>query len=629
MQLLCPACRTPLPGAAPDRAAVLTCSHCSAEVDVSRAGTAAGRPRFVPEIDRSGDTVSGFVLEQRIGAGGMGTVYRARRPGDASPVAVKFLSPALSSEPDVVARFHREVKLLKSLSHPSIVRVIDHGDENGIPWFAMELVDGLDLRGRLAKGALSLEECGQVFGRLFEALGHAHEKGIIHRDLKPANVLLAADGAKLADFGIARPDPDGASHATKLTETAAVLGTFPYMSPEQRAGAEVDRRSDLFSTGVLLYEALTGKLPQGAFALPSRVNPALPARLDLVVSKLLQPDRESRYATAEDAALAFHAAIRPRASMAPVVGFGAIAAVALALVVPAAFDMGTMTAGGKKLAAASPAPTATPAIQMQAQAPQAYAGNAQDVDNSFGADRFLSQNDDDTNPTVTATPAPAMSDEERKKLQAKTKNAKPIAKGDDDDDTPAVANAPPEVTPTPVAVANEIAFPATSGNRAETNFIKAIETQAVSPDNVDEIVPMTTTCSPTLVYDTSHPKAKVLGKLKKGHKVDKLKSYRSLAVVIDSVLGYGAGLFGMAEPRSKTKQAAAPANEESQQLQQQAAPIPEVLWHYVRYSEKDEKGWILGECAAAAKSSTPAYRTTSVGYEPQKGSLGSSSTKKQ
>ena len=112
MQLLCPACHTPLPGASPVGKSAVTCNTCSAEVDISRAGTADGRPRFAPEIDRAGDTVSGFVLEERIGAGGMGTVYRARRPGDAGPVAVKFLSPALASEPDVVARFHREVKLL-------------------------------------------------------------------------------------------------------------------------------------------------------------------------------------------------------------------------------------------------------------------------------------------------------------------------------------------------------------------------------------------------------------------------------------------------------------------------------------------------------------------------------------
>lgn len=634
MQLLCPACRTPLPGSPAGKAAVLTCNSCSAEVDVSRAGTADGRPRFAPEVDRAGDTVSGFVLEARIGAGGMGTVYRARRPGDAGPVAVKFLSPALASEPDVVARFHREVKLLKSLSHPAIVRVIDHGDESGVPWFAMELVDGPDLRARLAQGKLGLEETGKVFGRLLDALGHAHSKGITHRDLKPANVLLAEDGAKLADFGIARHDPGASSHLTKLTETAAVLGTFPYMSPEQRAGSDdVDRRSDLFSVGVLLYEALTGKLPQGAFAPPSRLNPALPMRLDGVISTLLQPDREERYPNAEAAAVAFHDAIRPRASMAPVIGFGAIAAVALALVVPAAMNGGVRQAPEKVAAAtktaASKEPTPAPA--------QAYGG--QNVNQSVGNVFGNLENDDDVFPQAnslgklgglsTALPTkPArtkselLKEEELEKVQARLANAKssrPLTKGDDEDDdaTTSVAFTTPVAMPeaSPLAIAN----PSTSGNRAETNYIKSIETQALA--DPEPPVPMIATCGPTIVYETVSPGSKVLGKLPKGHKVDRLKKYTRLASLWDGVLGRGAGLFGMAEPRKKAakKTAEAPPQQASSQQGEQQSLMPEKpleeLWYYVRYSAKDEKGWILSTCATEAKGN-PAYRSaTDVSLE--------------
>lgn len=641
MQLICPACRTPLPGSPAGRAAVLTCERCSAEVDVSRAGTAAGRPRFVPELDRSGDTVSGFVLEERIGAGGMGTVYRARRPGDAGPVAVKFLSPALASEPDVVARFQREVKLLLSLSHPSIVRVIDHGDENGIPWFAMELVDGLDLRGRLARGPLGLQEATQVFGRLFEALGHAHAKGIIHRDLKPANVLIAPDGAKLADFGIARPDPDGASHLTKLTETAAVLGTFPYMSPEQRAGAEVDRRSDLFSAGVLLYEGLTGKLPQGAFAPPSRVNPALPARLDDVVSRLLQPDREGRYSTAEEAALAFHDAVRPRASMAPVIAFGAVAAITIALVVPAAMNMGGRVPVSKKQGV-SPANTSLAAAVSPTPNPMFVNASNLDTDNAYSGDRFIKTgNENDVFPQQSlsggqlgtneltqkstakntaksaATPSPKelLLAEQEKKKQALTKGSKPIAADDDDEPLASVAQSASAATPAPVPSATPLLIASsTSGNRAETNYIKQIESQAALPEAAAEVVGMVATCGPTIVYGMPSTNSKIVGKLSKGHKIDKLKAYRQLAMLWDSVLGRGAGLFGVPEPRTKkstkVSSAAEPQKQaaEPQVQQQTSAPPLERLWYLVRFSPKSEQGWVLGECATESKAE-PAYRS--------------------
>ena len=166
---------------------MVTCSTCSAEVDVTRAGTISGRPRFVPEIDRSGTVVGGYRVEARLGGGGMGTVYRASA-ADGSTVALKFLSPALADNPDVVARFAREIDLLARLEHPAIVRVLAHGTEDGTPWFAMALVEGSDLRTRIAAGPLLPAETAAVFGRLFAALAHAHARGVVHRDLKPANV---------------------------------------------------------------------------------------------------------------------------------------------------------------------------------------------------------------------------------------------------------------------------------------------------------------------------------------------------------------------------------------------------------------------------------------------------------
>jgi len=316
---------------------VVTCSNCSAEVDVTRAGTISGRPRFVPEIDRTGTEVSGYRIESRLGGGGMGTVYRAAAP-DGAAVAIKFLAPALADNPDVVARFAREIDLLSRLEHPAIVRVVAHGTQDGTPWFAMALVDGSDLRARIAAGALPPAETAAVFGRLFAALAHAHERGVVHRDLKPANVLLGAAGAQLADFGIARFEAEMfTGPMTRLTETAAVLGTLPYMSPEQRRGGAVDRRSDLFSAGVMLYEAATGALPQGAFAPPSELNPAYGRAFDRIVIQLLQADPARRPAGAAEVAAALASALasrrqRPRAlalagaALAVAIGGGALGA---------------------------------------------------------------------------------------------------------------------------------------------------------------------------------------------------------------------------------------------------------------------------------------------------------------
>jgi serine/threonine protein kinase len=311
MQLLCPACHAPLAAAAAGQTAV-SCTGCALEVDLSRLGTVAGRPRFVPERDRTGTVVGGWQVTAFLGAGGMGQVYRAERgEGAAQAAALKFLAAGLAGEADVRARFSREVKLLEALEHPAIVRITASGEQDGVPWFAMNLIDGPSLRARLNRGPLELSEARAVFGRVLAALAHAHARGVVHRDLKPANVLLATDGAVVADFGIARTADAPAAGRTQLTDTAAVLGTVAYMSPEQRAGAALDHRSDLFSLGVMLYEALTGTLPQGAFSPPSALRPELGARLDAVVMRLLRPRAADRFTTAADAARALEDALAP------------------------------------------------------------------------------------------------------------------------------------------------------------------------------------------------------------------------------------------------------------------------------------------------------------------------------
>jgi serine/threonine protein kinase len=378
VNLLCPACHTPLPQAA---TAVVTCPVCAAEIDLSRAGTAVGRPRYVPEPDRSGRVVGGYQLEARLGGGGMGTVYRAAAP-DGRAVAIKFLSPALAGSPELVARFAREVEVLAGLDHPAVVRVLAQGEEEGVPWFAMELVEGEDLRARLRRGRLGREEVLAIFQRLLAALQHAHDRGIVHRDLKPANVLLAPDGARLADFGIARWEAEsltGPDAATRLTETAAVIGTLPYMSPEQRRGAQVDRRSDLFSVGVMLYEAITGSVPQGAFSAPSAHNTAFPRALDRLVMALLAPEPERRPASAGDVTKALGQALAPArrpGRRVIVASTGVVAAALGALVTLSGGALNGPAVAVKSATGPLPVPKVTlpappPTPQRQAPPPQA------------------------------------------------------------------------------------------------------------------------------------------------------------------------------------------------------------------------------------------------------------------
>lgn len=291
------------------------------------------RPPAGVDRDHVGEVVGGWKLESRLGRGGMGSVYRATRGGRTA--AVKVLARGLDGEAG--NRFRRESALLRRMDHPAIVSVFDDGIDGDAGFFVMELVEGEDLRVRLERGRMPLEEIRVVFPRILDALSHAHSRGVIHRDLKPANVVQAPDGAKLVDFGIAQDDS-----ATRLTGTAAVIGTFAYMSPEQRAGAPVGPGSDLFSFGVMLYEALTGQLPQGAFAPPSRVASGIPSSLDGLVERLLQPDPGRRFTTAKDVARALDRAIgsaRHLRRLASVAGYlgAAVAAAVLVTRIAGAF----------------------------------------------------------------------------------------------------------------------------------------------------------------------------------------------------------------------------------------------------------------------------------------------------
>jgi len=214
-----------------------------------------------------GQNLLHYRLAEEIGAGAMGTVWRATDTTLERDVAVKILPDAFAEDPKLLARFEREARLLASLNHPSLAAVYGVHDADGTRFLAMELVPGEDLSERLERGPLRIGEVLPILCRIADAVEAAHERGVIHRDLKPANVRLTPDGrVKVLDFGLAKSVGNGAKgegSAPDLAETQAgvVLGTVPYMSPEQARGLPVDMRSDIWSFGCVLFECLAGERP--------------------------------------------------------------------------------------------------------------------------------------------------------------------------------------------------------------------------------------------------------------------------------------------------------------------------------------------------------------------------------
>src|SRR5215472_7659716 len=212
-----------------------------------------------------GKQLGPYEITATLGAGGMGEVYRARDTRLQRTVAIKILSQ-LSSDPAHRQRFEREAKAISSLNHPNICTLYDIGHQDGIDYLVMECVEGETLAKRLEKGPLPVDQVLKFGAQIADALDKAHRAGIIHRDLKPSNIMLTPTGAKLLDFGLAKPASaliDVAMTATKMetpvTEQGTIVGTFQYMSPEQVEGSELDGRSDIFSLGAVLYEMVTGQ----------------------------------------------------------------------------------------------------------------------------------------------------------------------------------------------------------------------------------------------------------------------------------------------------------------------------------------------------------------------------------
>ena len=269
-----------------------------------------------------------------IGAGGMGEVYRARDTRLDRCVAIKVLPSHLSCDPELKGRFEREARTLSSVAHPNICHLYDVGSQSGVDFLVMELLEGETLSHRLQKGSLPLNDLLKVAVEIADALAKAHRLGLVHRDLKPSNIMLTKTGAKLMDFGLAKPAagdlfPGPAtplagetlttlrSPASPLTSAGAIVGTLQYISPELIEGKEADARSDIFALGAVLYEMATG---QRAFQGESRVSvvsailekdpppvttlqPSAPGGLEYIISACLAKDPDERFQTAHDVAL--------------------------------------------------------------------------------------------------------------------------------------------------------------------------------------------------------------------------------------------------------------------------------------------------------------------------------------
>ncbi len=249
-----------------------------------------------------------------LGRGAMGIVYEAADDLLGRPVAIKTIIMSGDGEEraDHEARFLQEAKAAGGLSHPNVVTVYDVGRENDVLYMAMELLDGEELRDVLARGQLPLATAVDIAAQVADGLAFAHERGVVHRDIKPSNIMVMRGGtAKIMDFGIARIRTSDIK-----TQTGMRLGSPRYMAPEQLLGQGVDRRADLFALGVVLYEMLAGIAPFGGDDIqevmfrvasfdppaPSRINPAVPTVLDLVVARAIAKDPAQRYQDAQELA---------------------------------------------------------------------------------------------------------------------------------------------------------------------------------------------------------------------------------------------------------------------------------------------------------------------------------------
>ncbi len=275
----------------------------------------------------AGSRLGPYEIVSRIGAGGMGEVFKARDTRLDRSVAIKVLPPEFASNAALKLRFEREAKTISQLNHPNICTLHDVGQADGVEYLVMELIEGESLADRLSRGPLPLDDVLRYGAQIADALDRAHRSGVVHRDLKPGNVMITKSGAKLLDFGLAKTAQQAltisGSEMTMqrdseqpLTERGTLLGTFQYMAPEQLEGIEADARTDIFALGAVLYEMATGHRAfegktrtsliasiVGGTPRPIRESaPLAPAALDHIVARCLEKDPEARWQSAHDVA---------------------------------------------------------------------------------------------------------------------------------------------------------------------------------------------------------------------------------------------------------------------------------------------------------------------------------------
>ncbi len=296
----------------PENALAGHCPHCLLEAGLEQpsqtdaaqpgAGAADEKSRgFIPPaLAELANLIPQIEFLELLGKGGMGAVYKARQRSLDRLVAVKILPPDIGRDIAFAERFTREARALARLNHPNIVGIHDFGNANGLYYFVMEYVDGANVRHLLHDGALAPNDALGIVPQVCDALQFAHEEGIVHRDIKPENILVDKRGrVKIADFGLAKLI--GQEHIMEsLTGSQQIMGTIRYMSPEQMEGArDIDHRADIYSLGVVFYELLTGELPLGRFAPPSK-KVEIDVRLDEIVLRALEKEPRQRYQQAGD-----------------------------------------------------------------------------------------------------------------------------------------------------------------------------------------------------------------------------------------------------------------------------------------------------------------------------------------
>jgi len=299
----CPKCRTE------NEPGTKFCRNCGTSLaSESKTPNSETKTLITPKIELNpGNTFAErYHIIEKLGKGGMGTVYKARDINIDENVALKILNPEIASDEQTIQRFRNELKLTRKISHRNICRVYDLSDHKGIHYISMEYVSGEDLKSLIHRiGQLTVSKAVIIARQVCEGLAEAHRLGVIHRDLKPQNVMIDKDGnAKIMDFGIAR-----SVKSKGITEKGVIVGTPEYMSPEQVEGEEVDKRSDIYSLGIILYELLTGKLPfEGKTPLsvavkqksemplnPRRINSQIPEEISRLILKCLQKKADQRY----------------------------------------------------------------------------------------------------------------------------------------------------------------------------------------------------------------------------------------------------------------------------------------------------------------------------------------------